>query len=130
MARPLRIAAAQSGPIQKDEPRDAVVARLCRMMETAAAEGCDLVVFTELALTTFFPRYYAEDWAEMDPWFETEMPNDATRPLFDLAREKSIGFYLGYAELTPEGRALQLRRACRQIGRAGRQVPQGASPRA
>jgi len=103
MSRKLRIAAAQSGPIQKAEPKQAVVARLCVMMENAAREGCDLVVFTELALTTFFPRYHEENRAEMDIWFEREMPNAATQPLFDLAKKHGIGFYLGYAELTPEG---------------------------
>lgn len=103
MARRLRVAAAQSGPIQKDEDRRSVVARLCNMLTDAADQGCDLVVFTELALTTFFPRYYAENRADMDTWFETEMPNDATKPLFDLARQRGVGFYLGYGELTPQG---------------------------
>ena len=103
MSRPLRVAAAQSGPIQKDEDRASVVDRLCTLMTKAADEGCNLVVFTELALTTFFPRYYAEDRAEMDSWFETEMPNAATQPLYDLARKRSVGFYLGFAELTPAG---------------------------
>ncbi|MBT6606983.1 MAG: N-carbamoyl-D-amino-acid hydrolase [Rhodospirillaceae bacterium] len=103
MSRLLRIAAAQSGPIQKAEPRQAVVARLCTMLGKAADEGADLVVFTELALTTFFPRYYEEDRDEMDLWFERDMPNAATEPLFRLARERSVGFYLGYGELTPDG---------------------------
>ena len=103
MARPLTIAAAQSGPIQKADSREAVVARLCTLLEDAADAGCDLVVFTELALTTFFPRYYAEDRGDMDIWFEREMPNAATAPLFRLAKERGVGFYLGYAELTPEG---------------------------
>ena len=103
MSRPLRVAAAQSGPIQKDEDRASVVDRLCTLMTKAADEGCNLVVFTELALTTFFPRYYAEDRAEMDSWFETEMPNSATQPLYDLARKRGVGFYLGFAELTPAG---------------------------
>jgi N-carbamoyl-D-amino-acid hydrolase len=103
MARPLRVAAAQSGPIQKDEDRASVIDRLCVMMTKAADEGCNLVAFTELALTTFFPRYYAEDRADMDSWFETEMPNAATQPLYDLARKRSVGFYLGFAELTPAG---------------------------
>jgi len=103
MARPLTVAAAQSGPIQKAESRQTVVARLCAMMEQAADAGADIVVFTELALTTFFPRYYEEDRADMDNWFEREMPNAATEPLFHLAKEREIGFYLGYGELTPEG---------------------------
>jgi len=32
------------------------------------------------------------------------MPGPVTRPLFDLSAELGIGFYLGYAELTPDGR--------------------------
>ena len=35
--------------------------------------------------------------------FEREMPNAATQPLFDCARELGIGFYLGFAELAVEG---------------------------
>ncbi len=103
MARPLTIAAAQSGPIQKAESRQAVVARLCALLAEAADAGADVVVFTELALTTFFPRYYEDDRADMDIWFEKEMPSAATEPLFRLARERGVGFYLGYAELTPDG---------------------------
>lgn len=103
MSRPLALAVAQSGPIQKADSRDSVVSRLCRMLTEAADAGADIVVFTELALTTFFPRYYAEDRPEMDHWFEAEMPNATVQPLFDMAKERSIGFYLGYAELTPEG---------------------------
>ncbi len=103
MTRIVRVAAAQSGPIQPDEGRQATVARLLKMMQDAKAGGADIVVFTELALTTFFPRDYAEDPADMDHWFETEMPNAATQPLFDYAAENEIGFNLGYAELTPDG---------------------------
>ena len=40
----------------------------------------------------------------MDDWYEKEMPNKATLPLFEAAADAKIGFYLGYAELTPEGR--------------------------
>ena len=104
MTRILRIGAAQSGPIQKDQSREVVIARLLELMKEAHGRGCDLVVFTELALTTFFPRYFEEDPARMDAWFETEMPNPVTRPLFDFALQQGIGFALGYAEKTPEGR--------------------------
>jgi len=103
MTRIIRVGAAQSGPIQKNDSRHVVVGRLIELMRQAKAESCDIVVFTELALTTFFPRYYEEDRSEMAPWFESEMPNNTTRPLFDYAVENGIGFVLGYAELTPEG---------------------------
>ena len=103
MPRPLTLAVAQSGPVQKNDPRAQTVERLCRMLRDAADQGAELVVFTELALGTFFPRHFAENRAEMDSWFEREMPNALTQPLFDLARTRGVGFYLGYAELTPDG---------------------------
>src|SRR5918994_7711479 len=105
MARHLKVASAQLGPIHLRDDRPAVVRRLCAMLREAHGMGARLVVFPELALTTFFPRYWYDDIAEIDAWFEREMPNAATAPLFDLARELGVGFYLGYAELTKEGGA-------------------------
>ena len=95
-------AAAQLGPIARDEPRELVVSRMTALLDEAKARRVDLVVFPELALTTFFPRWYFEDEADLDPFYETEMPNAAVQPLFDAAKAAGIGFYLGYAELTPE----------------------------
>ncbi|WP_193368484.1 N-carbamoyl-D-amino-acid hydrolase [Pelagibius marinus] len=103
MSRILTVAAAQLGPIARDEPRQSAVARLSAMLREAKAKGAGLVIFPELALTTFFPRWYFEEQAEVDVFFEREMPNAAVRPLFDLAAELEIGFNLGYAELTPDG---------------------------
>jgi predicted amidohydrolase len=103
VSRVLRVAAAQSGAIQKDESRQAVVRRMLDLLEQAKAQKCDLVVYTELGLTTFFPRWYMTDQDEVDSWFEREMPNAATRPLFEKAAEYKIGFSFGYAELTPDG---------------------------
>ncbi len=102
--RNIVIGGAQMGPIQKAESRDAVVQRMLALLEQAHASSCNLVVFPELALTTFFPRYYMEDQKEVDTWFEREMPNDSTQPLFNAARHFGIAISFGYAELTPEGR--------------------------
>lgn len=104
MTRRLRLSVAQVGGIAPEETREEVVARLVVLLREAAVQGACFVVFPELALTTFFARYWHEDRAEVDRWFEREMPSDATRPLFDAAREEGIGFYLGYAELTGSGR--------------------------
>ena len=101
--REIVIGAAQMGPIQKADGRQAVVARMLALLEEAAKAGCTLVVYPELALTTFFPRWYHEDRAEADHWFETAMPNTATQPLFDRARALGVAISFGYAELTPEG---------------------------
>ena len=81
--RTLRVAAAQVGGIQPAESRSEVVERLLALMERAAAGGCRLVVFPELALTTFFPRYFFEDASAADAYFETVMPGPETQPLFD-----------------------------------------------
>ena len=61
--------------------------------------GCDLIVYTECALTAFFPHWWIEDEEELDSWFEPAMPSQSTQPLFDEARRLKIGFHLGYAEL-------------------------------
>ena len=72
-------------------------------MREAHASGAHLIVYPELALTTFFPRWYIEDEAELDSFFEREMPGPDTLPLFELSRELGVGFYLGYAELAGRG---------------------------
>ena len=102
MSRYLITAAAQMGPISKLETRQDTVKRLIEMMREAKSRGCSLVVFTEMALTTFFPRWIIDDETELDSYYETEMPNSVTLPLFEEANKLSIGFYLGYAELVYE----------------------------
>jgi predicted amidohydrolase len=43
------------------------------------------------------------DQSEVDAWFEREMPNTATRPLFERAARHKMAMSFGYAELTPDG---------------------------
>lgn len=102
MTRVLRLAAAQMGPTSRTEPRAVTLDRMIRLLEAAAADGAQLVVFPELAFTTFFPRWLLDD-AELLASFETAMPNPGVQALFDRARALGVGFYVGYAELTPAG---------------------------
>ncbi len=106
MARVITVGAAQLGPIQRGEGRAPVVQRLLALIRQAADRGCGLVVFPELALTTFFPRWYMEEQAEIDPWFEAEMPGAETQALFEAAAELGVGFCIGYAERVEEDGAL------------------------
>ncbi|HEY2111733.1 MAG TPA: N-carbamoyl-D-amino-acid hydrolase [Dongiaceae bacterium] len=99
----MTVGAAQLGPIARSESRGQVVKRLLELMREARHFRCDLVAFPELALTTFFPRWALEDEAELDSFYETEMPGPATKPLFEEAAKLGIGFSLGYAELVVEG---------------------------
>jgi len=103
MSRPVTVAAAQMGPVARAETRAHVVDRLIAMLRDGAGRGAQLVVFPELALTTFFPRWDLSD-AEVVTFFEREMPGPHTAPLFAEAKRLGVGFHLGYAELTPEGR--------------------------
>ena len=100
MSRNLHVAAAQLGPIQKSDSRTEVVARLIELLRQAHSKKAELVVFPELALATFFPRWFVDDITEADHWYETEMPSKVTQPLFDEAKKLQVGFCLGYAELT------------------------------
>ena len=103
MSQPSRVVvvgAAQLGPIQKADTRASGVERLISLLRQATERSCDLVVFPELALTTFFPRWFVDDISEADHWYEKSMPSAETQPLFDEAKKLGIGFSLGYAELT------------------------------
>ncbi|HEY8613675.1 MAG TPA: N-carbamoyl-D-amino-acid hydrolase [Roseomonas sp.] len=102
MPRILRLAAAQMGPNQRADSREAILARMIALLEEAAGKGAKFVVFPELAFTTFFPRWLIEG-AELDAYYETSMPNPRVQPLFDRARELGVGFYVGYAERTEDG---------------------------
>src|SRR5258707_13965447 len=103
LVRVIRAAAAQMGASQTADSREHTLGRMLELLEAAAARGATLVVFPELAFTTFFPRWLLEGEA-LDHYFERGMPNPAVQALFDCARALRIGFYVGYAELTPDGR--------------------------
>src|SRR5262249_17430994 len=90
------------GPTQKADTREHTLNRMLKLLEDAASQGASLVVFPELAFTTFFPRWLLEGDA-LDHYFERGMPNAAVAPLFDRARALRIGFNVGYAELTADG---------------------------
>jgi predicted amidohydrolase len=104
MARHLRIAAAQLGPLHLADSRADATKRLLNLLREAHAMGAKFVVFPELAFTTFFPRWWMEDQAEVDrKFFEPSIPSADTQPLFDEAKKLGIGFYIGFGELVQEG---------------------------
>ena len=102
MPRIVTVGAAQLGPIARNESRAEVVERMLALLGQAKAHGCQLVVFPELALTTFFPRWFFEQQDQIDAFFERAMPGPDTQRLFDAARSLEIGFCLGFAELVEE----------------------------
>ncbi|WP_337875955.1 N-carbamoyl-D-amino-acid hydrolase [Elioraea sp.] len=99
MARILRVAACQMGPVQRADSRAHTLGRMIALLERAAGQGAELAVFPELPFTTFFPRWAIEDERELLSHFEPAMPNPNVQPLFDRAKALGVGLSLGYAEL-------------------------------
>jgi len=122
MPRIITVGAAQLGPVARDETRSQVVDRMLALMNEASRHGCDLVVFPELALTTFFPRWYLPQQEDVDAFFEREMPGPETGRLFDAARTLGVGFYLGYAELVQEAGRLRRFNTAITVDKSGRIV--------
>jgi predicted amidohydrolase len=68
MMRIIRVAAAQMGPTPMAQARPQTLARLVRLLEEAASQGATLVVFPELALTTFRAGCSrASNWIAISP---------------------------------------------------------------
>ena len=102
MPRRLTVGAAQMGPIARDESKSEVVERLIALLHEAERRQVDLLVYPELAMTTFFPRWFVEDVSEFDRFYHREMPDADTKPLFEEAKHLGIGFALGYAEISTD----------------------------
>ena len=56
MSRYVKVAAAQMGPNNEGTSREAVVERMLALLDQAIGEGVELLVYPELALTTYFPK--------------------------------------------------------------------------
>jgi len=110
------------GPIARADARGETVSRQLALLRQAKSRGCDLVVFPELAFTTFFPRWYIEDEVELDRWFESRMPGPETAGLFEEAARLAIGLCIGFAELVTEGGRKRRFNASILVDTAGRVV--------
>ncbi|KAK7745842.1 hypothetical protein SLS53_002560 [Cytospora paraplurivora] len=94
------------GPNQLADPREKILDRMLKLLSDAARQGAKLVVFPELALTTFFPRWQIDDPIKKAEFFEPEshdnphaiLNSPRVRPLFERAKELGTDSYLGYAE--------------------------------
>ena len=95
MARWVKVAAAQMGPINEGTGRDEVVERMLALLERAIADGVELIAYPEMALTTYFPKRIREDYEQ---FFETEVPPKALEPLLRRAREAGVAVHVGFCE--------------------------------
>jgi predicted amidohydrolase len=79
---------------------------MIKLLEDAASRNVRLVVFPELAFTTFFPGYVIEKQEDVDKFFEPASPEEPYaiihspngKPLFDKAADLEIDISVGYGE--------------------------------
>jgi predicted amidohydrolase len=93
MGRQLRVAAAQTGPVLTRDMKQGVEAA-CELVEQAAAQDVEIICFSELFLTPFFPNTLTPDYEA----FFLELPGPVTEPLFQLARHKRMAMIFPYGE--------------------------------
>ncbi|CAK3784654.1 N-carbamoyl-D-amino acid hydrolase [Lecanosticta acicola] len=103
MSRKLTLAAAQMGATHLTSSRSETLQRMLKLLQEAASQDAHILLFPEIAFTTFFPRHLINDQTELDSFFEqgdiTTSPQ--TAPLFQKARELNIDIVVGFAELCP-----------------------------
>lgn len=102
-SRKIIVAGAQLGPIHLDSLRSDVLARMLKLMDEAHTKNVKILVFPEIAFTTFFPRHLITNPEELELFFERDVNGDATqaasmKPIFDAARAYNMDVSVGYAE--------------------------------
>ena len=135
MSRILRAAAAQMGPIHRaDRPPPPWCERLIALLRQAGRGRLpSWWSFPELTLTTFFPRWWMTDQAEIDAFFETRAARARRPGRSSRRRSASASASTSATRSSPKKAARDPALQHLGPGRARRprprQVPQGASAR-
>src|SRR5258705_5655393 len=95
MARWVKVAAAQMGPINEGTSREECVDRMLALLDQAITDHVELIAYPEMALTTYFPKRIRDDY---DQFFETEVPPKALLPLLERAKAARMDCHVGFSE--------------------------------
>jgi N-carbamoylputrescine amidase len=111
--RKLTVAAAQTGPVMSDDPRD--MSKIARdMFKMAAGRHVDILCFSEVFLSPFFPNRLDKAF---DRWF-VEAGSELAAELDGMAAEHGVAAILAYGEKTNAG----YYNSARVVDRGGRHV--------
>jgi len=94
------------GPVHVSSSRQDTLQRMISLLRAASSLGAQLVLFPELAFTTFFPRHLIADEAELESYFDaanTITSSPDTEELFTEAKRLGVDISVGFAERTVEG---------------------------
>ena len=113
MGRMITLAAAQTGPVLSDDWRENVPGA-CRMIEDAARRQVDIVCFSELFMTPFFPNQLTQDF---DKYF-VALPDKAMQPVFQAASDNRVALVFPFGE--KDGRHYY--NSCLVLDKSGKQL--------
>ncbi|MGH6896213.1 MAG: carbon-nitrogen hydrolase family protein, partial [Geminicoccaceae bacterium] len=93
MGRKFTVAAAQTGPVLFEDMAPGVEVA-CEMVAEAALKGADIICFSELFLTPFFPNQLRQDHEH----FFLTLPSPVTDPVFETAKRHGIAMIFPFGE--------------------------------
>ena len=93
MGRKIKVAAAQTGPMLKEDMAPGVEIAT-QMVKEASLQGADIVCFSELFAAPFFPNQLRQDYEH----FFVDLPSPITDPVFDMARRQGIAMIFPFGE--------------------------------
>jgi len=93
MSRVITVGAVQTGPVESDDMR-VMVPAACRMIGEAKRRGVDILTFSELFMSPFFPNRLIEDFDH----FFTAPEGEAVQEVRAEARKHEVALILPFAE--------------------------------
>jgi predicted amidohydrolase len=98
MSRNIKVACAQTGPVESED-MSSMVPKACQMLEEAAARGVDILTFSELFMSPFFPNRLEENFDR----FFTRADSKEMRKIRDTAKKLGIAMILPFGEAANTG---------------------------
>jgi predicted amidohydrolase len=98
MSRKVKVACAQTGPVDSEDMAS-MVPKACQMLEQAAAKGVNIVTFCELFLSPFFPNRLEESFDR----FFTRVDSKEMMRIRDTAKKLGVAMILPFGERANTG---------------------------
>jgi predicted amidohydrolase len=98
MARTIKVACAQTGPVESED-MSSTVPRAVKMIDEAADKGVKIISFCELFLSPFFPNRLVEN----NDHFFTEPNGPVLAPILEAAKRRGIALVLPFGERANTG---------------------------